>query len=46
MFPKHLFPRSFYVYPLQFLLTGCGLTLAARAQMEINEVASLSELKD
>lgn len=32
------------VYSLQFLLTGCGLPLAARAQIEINEAASVFEL--
>lgn len=32
------------VYSLQFLLTGCGLPLAARVQIEINEAASVFEL--
>lgn len=32
------------VYSLQFLLTGCGLPLAARTQLEINETASVFEL--
>lgn len=32
------------VYPLLFLLTGCGLPLAARAQTEINKAASVFEL--
>lgn len=31
------------VYPLHFLLTGCGLPLAARAQTEINKAASVFE---
>lgn len=32
------------VYPLAFLLTGCGLPSAARAQTEINKATSVFEL--